>query len=507
MSTISGPASADVAVAVGGFSGILGGAPDTLRSPLTCKAVPKLMPTSLRRIQSALAAAIVAMGTLTGAALAPSGDRVAGAGAGAQPPVIRLETVTLVNAETNAVSTQTFGVADSDLYLLDESDLIARLGQIWDLGVTDLRLGVPWIYIQPTATTHDWVQMDTVINTAHAMGFSITAAITGNPTWGGIPIAGAPDPAAYADFAAAVAHRYGSAIWAYEIWNEPNGAIFYSPVSAASYTAVLQAAYEAIKAVDPDATVLAGALGATTTVAGLSVSPQEFLEQMYASGAQGYFDAVSYHPYHYTLPFSAGLGVTNSPLEQVLALAAIMAANGDDDLSIWATEYGNATTPVFGVDESVQATFLQDFLIGWSKLPFAGPAFIYSTQDLATGMLNHEANFGLFTDDGTAKLAAEVLAALIAAKDNGALPDYTAPLLPDAEVVYLQLAAMAAGVINQALIIPNAIFAAIYQVLPEPLQQAFTAVSDFITAATTEFLEATKPLALDAISVVLDLGF
>jgi hypothetical protein len=349
--------------------------------------------------------------------------------------------------------------------------------------------------------------MDSVINTAHSMGFSITAAITGNPVWGGTPIAGAPDPAAYAAFAAEVAQRYSGEISTYEIWNEPNGVIFYSPVSAETYTTVLQAAYTAIKEVDPDVTVLAGALGATTTIAGLSVSPQEFLEQMYASGAQGYFDAVSYHPYHYTLPFSAGVGVTNSPWEQVQALNAIMAANGDGDLKIWATEYGNATTPVFGVSETVQANFLEDFLVAWSKLPFAGPAFIYSGQDVATGMLNHEGNFGLFTDDGTPKLAAEVLAALIAAKDSGALPDYSAPLLPEAEVVYLQLASIASGLINQALIIPNAIFEAFYQVLPEPLQQVFTAVSDFITAATTDFLEATKPLALDAIGVLLDLGF
>ncbi|BBY32435.1 hypothetical protein BST33_07530 [Mycolicibacter minnesotensis] len=462
--------------------------------------------TPLRRIHTALAAALLAVSTLTGAASVAPPDPVSVSPMTA-PQLIHLETITLVNAETSDVATQVFGVADSNLYTLNQSDLVAQLSAIRDLGVTDLRLGVPWIYIQPTATTYDWAQMDSVINTAHGMGFSITAAITGNPVWGGTPIAGAPDPTAYAAFAAEVAQRYSGEISTYEIWNEPNGVIFYSPVSAETYTTVLQAAYTAIKAVDPDVTVLAGALGATTTIAGLSVSPQEFLAQMYASGAQGYFDAVSYHPYHYTLPFSAGLGLTNSPWEQVQALNAIMAANGDGDLKIWATEYGNATTPVFGVSETVQANFLEDFLVAWSKLPFAGPAFIYSGQDVATGMLNHEANFGLFTDDGTPKSAAEVLAALIAARDSGALPDYSAPLLPEAEVVYLQLASIASGLINQALIIPNAIFEAFYHVLPEPLQQVFTAVSDFITAATTDFLEATKPLALDAITVLLDLGF
>ena len=461
---------------------------------------------SVRRIQTALAAAILAVATLTGATSAHAAHPVA-APLMPAPQLIHLETITLVDAESNDVSTQVFGVADSDLYNLNQSDLIAQLSEIRDLGVTDLRLAVPWVYIQPTATTYDWDQMDNVINTVHGMGFTITAAVTGNPVWDGVYVSGAPDPTAYAAFAAEVAERYGSEISSYEIWNEPNGVIFYSPVSAETYTTVLQAAYTAIKEVDPDATVLAGALGATTTIAGLSVSPQEFLEQMYASGAQGYFDAVSYHPYHYTLPFSAGLGVTNSPLEQVLALNAIMTANGDGDLKIWATEYGNPTTPVFGVSQTGQADFLEDFLIAWSKLPFAGPAFVYSSQDLVTGILNHEGNFGLFTDDGTPKLAAEVLASLISANANGTLPDFTAELLPRAEVVYIQLASMVAGVLNQVLIIPNAIFQAFYLELPEPVQQAFTAVSDFFTATTTDFLEATKPLALEAINALLDLGF
>lgn len=459
---------------------------------------------TLRRIQTTLAAAVLAISTLTGAAVVHPGNPVMAPTAA--PRVIHIETITLVDAETNEVSTHVFGVADSDLYGLSQSDLVAQLTAIHHLGVTDLRLGVPWLYIQPTSSTYDWTQMDTVINTAHSMGFSITADINGNPSWDGGLINGAPNPTAYANFAAEVAERYGSQISAYEIWNEPNGVIFYSPVSAESYTAVLQAAYTAIKAVDPDATVLAGSLGATTTIGGLSVSPQEFLTQMYASGAHGYFDAVSYHPYHYTLPFSAGEGVTNSPLEQVEALNAIMTANGDGDLKIWATEYGNPTTPVFGVSDTVQANFLEDFLVAWSKLPFAGPAYVYTAQDLATGMLNHEANFGIFTDDGTPKLATDVMANLIAADAGGTLPDYTAPLLPEAEVVYLQLMTMVAGVINQALVIPNAIVAAIYQQLPESLQQAFTAFSDFMTAGLTQFLEDTKPFIEDSISVLLGLG-
>lgn len=61
-------------------------------------------------------------------------------------------------------------------------------------------------------------------NTATDMGFSITAAITGNTVWGsGAPLARAPDPQAYAAFAGVTAERYKGKISAYEVWNEPNG--------------------------------------------------------------------------------------------------------------------------------------------------------------------------------------------------------------------------------------------------------------------------------------------
>lgn len=463
-------------------------------------------PSALRRTQTALAAGILlTVATLTGAtSVARTGTTVTAAISA--PPAIHIETITLVNADGGDATSQAFGVSGPDLYNLSQSELVAQLSEIRALGVTDLRLGVPWLYIQPTADAYNWAQMDNVINTAHSMGFTITAAIAGTPAWDGTLLTGAPDPTAYANFAAEVAARYGSEISSYEIWNEPNGAIFYSPVSAQSYTAVLQAGYTAIKAVDPDATVLAGALGATTTVGGFTVSPQEFLTQMYASGAHGYFDALSYHPYQYTLPFSAGSGITDAPMEQLQALHAIMTANGDGNLKIWATEYGNATTPVIGVSQTVQAQFLEDFLVGWSKLAYTGPAFIHTAQDSATGALNPENNFGLFTDDGTPKLAAQMLATLIADKANGTLPDYTAPLMPVADSIYLQLASLASFVISQILHVPMSIGSAIYPQLPEPVAQVITGISDVSTEFMTAVLQATKPLIEEPINILVSLG-
>ena len=381
-----------------------------------------------------------------------------------------------------------------------------QLNQIRSLGVTDLRVVVPWIYVQPTsATAYDWSKMDNVINTAHAMGFSLTASITGNPTWSGTPLVGAPNPATYATFAAAVAQRYGSQISAYEVWNEPNAVTFLAPCDPAAYTAMLKAAYTAIKAVQPDATVIAGVLGAVTTVHGLSLAPQQFLAQMYAAGAQGFFDALSFHPYNYTLPFSAGGGVANSPLEQVQAMYALMVANGDSALKIWATEYGNATTPG-GITQTQQAQMLQDFITAWSKLSFAGPAFVYTANDLHSGYLLDENNLGLFTSNGLPKLAAQTLATLISQLASGTLPNYTAPQMPAAQTIWIQAVSLSIAVINQALFIPNILTQVLYNAAPAVLQQAFAAVSAAVSMAAGAALTAATPLAERAIDTVITAG-
>ncbi|WP_131536116.1 hypothetical protein [Mycolicibacterium aromaticivorans] len=51
----------------------------------------------------------------------------------------------------------------------------------------------------------------------------------------------------------------------------------------------------------------------------MSTSPVKFVNQMYADGAHGFFDALSFHPYHYVTPFSKGT-MPGEPIEQVAAI-------------------------------------------------------------------------------------------------------------------------------------------------------------------------------------------
>lgn len=397
------------------------------------------------------------------------------AAAASTPRTVTID-VSLVAAIVQSPST--IGISDASLYNLSAGDLERQLALLQEAGVTDLRVGVPWVYIQPTAQTYDWSKMDALVTAANEMGFSVTAAITGNTAWGGgVPLAGAPDPVAYAAFAGATAARYKGKISAYEVWNEPNGVIFYAPVNPESYTKVLQAAYSAIKANDDEAIVVGGVLGATRTIPGVSMAPDEFLERMYAAGAQGSFDALSYHPYHYTLPFSQGGDVADSPMNQVLALRALMEANGDGTLKLWATEYGTPTTPFFGLSEAQQSAFMQDFIAAWQNVEGAGPAFLYSARDVSTGVWDNEANFGLFKSNWAPKEFVPVLTDIQQQLDDGTFDTtFTASKVPFAQEMFIQLASLGLGLTNTALIIPRAIGQGLYGLV----QQAVTALVDAV---------------------------
>jgi len=159
--------------------------------------------------------------------------------------------------------------------------------------------------------------------------------------------------------------------------------------------------------------VVAASVGATLDWGGLTVNPVRFVSEMYDAGAAGYFDALSFHPYQYTTPFTQGGIYYESPLTQVNRIYALMVANGDGNKKIWATEYGE---PSSAAGDANQAAYLADFLRGWRTLAFAGPAFIHTLVDNANAD-PAEASFGLFRADWTPKSSAAAVITVIAEND------------------------------------------------------------------------------------------
>lgn len=321
--------------------------------------------------------------------------------------------------ETAAIdeSNTTLGFADSDLYGMTPAQIDAQLDQMQAMGVNNVRIMIPWAGVEFYPNYYNWSTVDYMVNAADSRGMGVLGVINSTPYWATQPgqpaLSGAPaSPQAYGDFAGLVAQRYAGKVGAYEVWNEPNAAMFYAPQpDPAGYTALLKAAYPEIKAADPNATVIGGVTGAVITYGNLTMNPVDFVNGIYAAGGEPYFDALSFHPYQFTTPFSQGGYHPDSPINQLAAMRNVMVANGDATKLIWASEYGEPSN--VGGDLQ-QAAYLQDMITKWRTLGYTGPTFVWSLQDRNTGSTDPEDNFGVIRTDGTWKQAAYVIQQLAA---------------------------------------------------------------------------------------------
>ena len=309
-------------------------------------------------------------------------------------------------------SATTLGYADSRIYFYDDAK-VADTVQRWVAdGIRTVRFGIPWSGVESVKGRMDWSRSDRVVDAAAAANISVIASILSPPWWatafGAMPPNGRPaSTEAYGLFAAKVAERYRGKIAAYEIWNEPNGFTGYSPKpDPAGYVNLMKAAYPRIKAVDPGVIVVGGVLGSGSSWGQLTINPVTFLSQMYANGAAPFFDALSYHPYSWSMKFSAGMLQPGTPVDQLVRMRKVMLEQGDGAKKIWVTEYGLPTTRV---KESTQAAYISDMISTWRELPYAGPLMLYTTRDVNSNSWHDEERFGIYRSNWVPKLAQSVV--------------------------------------------------------------------------------------------------
>jgi hypothetical protein len=186
---------------------------------------------------------------------------------------------------------------------------------------------------------YEWYFHEQMVKELRGHGVNIIGVLVGpTPSWASVNGCGLnqfcpPKPDVFADFAYEVVSHFKDDVHYWEIWNEPDNPIYWAPVaSAAQYTEVLKAGYEAIKRADPSAQVL---------VAGM-VSPapaDKFLEEIHAHGGWDSFDIISLHPY--TDPLGPEEGqIAVSGLGKVKGVAEALG-----EKPIWVTEFGWSTGP------------------------------------------------------------------------------------------------------------------------------------------------------------------
>lgn len=214
-----------------------------------------------------------------------------------------------------------------------------------DLGLTWLKGFVDWARAEPEPGRHVWLDVDNTVREAERAGVKLLLRVHNTPAWARPPDTppNTPpnDPQALADFMRALAARYRGRVHAYEIWNEPNLAFEWGGKwpEPARYAEIVRAASEAVRAVDGEALVVAGALAITGEGSEFAVGDLDYLQAFYAAGAQGTFDALSVHPYGFgrppDTPPEEGLGLRRAEEHRRLMVEA-----GDADTPIWFTEFG-----------------------------------------------------------------------------------------------------------------------------------------------------------------------
>jgi hypothetical protein len=292
-------------------------------------------------------------------------------------------------------------------------DTQANIDHIKKLGLAWVKLQIPWKDVEPEQGIYDWTAWDATVDAYAAAGVKVLLTIPKAPDWArpaedDKSVEGPPaDPAAYARFVGAVAGRYRGKVQAIEVWNEQN--LWYEAggkgrVSAAAYVRLLQAAYQAIKAANQDMVVISGGPAPAGTVADMAVDDVEYLQQMYAAGARGYFDALGAHPAGTNCPaladwrtFEDPTAVFRAPFEQrhhswcflgtMEPYREVMVANGDADKTIWVTEFGWAVSSAawpqgyeFAGDNTPEERaqwIVQAYRWGEEKL-WVGPMFLFN---------------------------------------------------------------------------------------------------------------------------------
>ena len=337
--------------------------------------------------------------------------------------------------------------------ILWESDAqqAADLDAVKASGATWLTFDLDWNHIQYDGPdTWRWnAATDRVVLNARQRGLNLIAVAAYSPPWargaecpqGELHCLPA-NPNDYARFINAAAARYGSqspiarlrgSVNVWSIWNEPNHREFSIPKPDPDrYAAMLKASYTAIKAVDPNATVVTGGTAPAPNAAdGTEYTPETWLRGLYARGARGYFDAVGHHPYMFpTNPLDAHWW---NAFTQTQTLYDVMVANGDGAKKVWGTEMGAPTgTDPEALTETQQVQWVQDYYRGWNTTfrAFTGPLVWFELHDEGTNIANRWDNLGLQRLDRTPKPAYAAYQQVMGSGVGAAPPDLTGLTIP-----------------------------------------------------------------------------
>ena len=232
-------------------------------------------------------------------------------------------------------------------------DLQSELTQIADVGFVWLRQPFLWEIIEPEPGEFNWAAYDAIVEAVAEFDgdLALVALLDGTPAWARHrdapehPFAPPESPAQFGDFARAVAERYGDRVDFYQIWDEPNIEEHWGNLNPrpAQYVAMLDAAYQAIHAVDAEAMVIAAALAPTTESGPDNINDPDYLRAIYEVGGGDSFDAAAAKPYGFDSPPEVDVGELN--FSRWILLREEMLRQGDGEKPLWGGNFGWNSLP------------------------------------------------------------------------------------------------------------------------------------------------------------------
>jgi hypothetical protein len=233
----------------------------------------------------------------------------------------------------------------------------------------------------PTSPGYSWDALDSAVGAADAAGLTPILDIAAPPVWA-MKIApkgkngGTPRASDLGAFATALATHYDGltagvpAEHVFQVWNEPNLSLFLNPVSGSAYRGMVNAAANAVHAVDPENLIVAGDLDPfghpkskkQNRYGWYSVAPLAFMRSLLclSKGSHPHatchdpvhFDVWSHHPYTFGGPFGHAKNPDDVELGDLPRMRALLKAGvqlhqvvSEQPVQFWVTEFGWDTNP------------------------------------------------------------------------------------------------------------------------------------------------------------------
>jgi hypothetical protein len=323
--------------------------------------------------------------------------------------------------------TSAFAAKDAEVSIMDDQLLLnatsreavdAEMQRFKRLGVDRLRVSAFWDQIAPKpgrrnkpnfdasdgqSPRYHFAQLDRVVVSAHVTGLKVLISITTPaPLWatgdpGKHDRQWKPKPSEFAQFAAAIAKRYGPVADQFAALNEPNQPGWLQPQTDGKgpfaphhYRKLVRAAFPQIRAADPSATILVGELassGSKSRGPDSSIRPLAFMRAfgcvsrsfrpVRSGRCKGFkparADAIGHHPYEFfrhpskPSPHRDDAAIGDGArllrfLDRLVGAGGLTSARGGK-LDLHYTEFGYQTDPpdpYAGIPLKRQARWLQD---------------------------------------------------------------------------------------------------------------------------------------------------